>query len=100
VAEESKSQSTSSRRSSRSSRSIDETNETQDTQSTPPELEHTGEVVDRLGKWSGEWADVATMQAVVAYARLCEEAEDIWAEAQNIRSIFWLPCSLRDLSHT
>jgi hypothetical protein len=41
--------------------------------------------VDRLSKRIGEWANVATMQAVVAYARVREGAEDIWAEAQNIR---------------
>ena len=48
-------------------------------------LERAGEVVDRLSKRIGEWANVATMQAVVAYARVREGAEDIWAEAQNIR---------------
>jgi hypothetical protein len=85
VAEESKSRSASSRRSSRTSRSVDETNESEDTQSTPAQLERAGEVVDRLSKRIGEWANVATMQAVVAYARVREGAEDIWAEAQNIR---------------
>lgn len=85
MAEESKSRSASSRRSSRTSRSVDETNETEDGQSTPGELERAGEVVDRLSKRIGEWVNVATMQAVVAYARVREEAEDIWAEAQNIR---------------
>jgi hypothetical protein len=85
VTEESKSQSASSRRSSCTSRSIDETNETEDTQSTPAQLERAGEVVDRLSKRIGEWANVATMQAVVAYARVREGAEDIWAEAQSIR---------------
>jgi hypothetical protein len=85
VAEESKSRSASSRRSSRTSRSVDETNESEDAQSTPAQLEHAGEVVDRLSKRIGEWANVATMQAVVAYARVREGAEDIWAEAQNIR---------------
>ena len=41
--------------------------------------------MDRLSKRIGEWANVATMQVVVAYARVREEAEDIWAEAQSIR---------------
>ena len=64
---------------------MDEANESENEQSTPAQLERAGEVVDRLSKRIGEWTNVATMQAVVAYARVREEAEDIWAEAQNIR---------------
>jgi hypothetical protein len=79
------SRSASSRRSTCTSHSRDETNETEDRQSAPAQLDRAGEVVDRLSKRIGEWANVATMQVVVAYARVREEAEDIWAEAQSIR---------------
>ena len=43
------------------------------------------ELVDKLGERLGYFATVVTQRVEWAVARAREEAEDIWAEAQEIR---------------
>ncbi len=51
----------------------------------PNQMEHAEEVIDRVGKRVGQWMHEASIWAITAAARAREEAEDIWADAQNIR---------------
>lgn len=48
-------------------------------------MEKAEEVVDRLGQRLGGYLAMAGFQMQRATARLREEGEDIWAEAQHIR---------------
>jgi hypothetical protein len=47
--------------------------------------EKAEELVDRLGQRIGHFAALTSLQIQRAAARAREEAEDMWAEAQNIR---------------
>jgi len=53
--------------------------------STPPTMQRAEEMVDRMGEQIGRWATQLGHQVLKLAARAREEAEDIWAEAQNIR---------------
>ncbi len=44
------------------------------------------ELVDRAGERLGHFATLVSQRVQWAVARVREEAEDIWAEAQNIRN--------------
>ena len=48
-------------------------------------LDRAEQVIDRLGKRVGQWVHEASVWALSTAARAREEAEDIWADAQNIR---------------
>lgn len=48
-------------------------------------MERAEDLVDRLGQRLGHFFALTGFQAQKATARMREEAEDIWAEAQNIR---------------
>lgn len=43
------------------------------------------EVVDRMGRTLGQFASLAALRMLQVAARVREEAEDVWAEAQSIR---------------
>jgi hypothetical protein len=48
-------------------------------------MERAEDLVDRLGHHLGHYLALAGFQIQRATARLCEEGEDLWAEAQNMR---------------
>jgi len=50
-----------------------------------PTTERAEEVVDRLGQRAGQIGAEVGQHLLRLAARAREEAEDIWAEAQNIR---------------
>ena len=43
------------------------------------------EVVERMGRTLSQFASLAALRMLQAAARVREEAEDMWAEAQSIR---------------
>jgi hypothetical protein len=47
-------------------------------------MERAEELVTGMGQRLGHFASLAGLQILKATARVREEAEDIWAEAQNI----------------
>ncbi len=50
-----------------------------------PATARAEELVDRLGQRMSHWAMVNSQQAKRAMARLREDAEDMWVEAQEMR---------------
>jgi hypothetical protein len=56
-----------------------------DSQAQRPATERAGELLDRAGEQVGRFAAVAGHEMRRFIARAREEAEDIWAEAQNKR---------------
>jgi hypothetical protein len=50
-----------------------------------PTTERAEELVDQLGQRIGHYAALTSLQILRATARVREEVEDMWAEAQNIR---------------
>lgn len=51
----------------------------------PPAMERAETLVDEAGERVSQWGQVANHRLQVIFARLREEGEDIWAEAQTIR---------------
>jgi uncharacterized membrane protein YccC len=51
-----------------------------------PATARAEELVDRLGQRMSHWATVNGLQARRAMARLREDAEDMWVEAQEMRN--------------
>lgn len=51
----------------------------------PPAMERAETLVDEAGERLNQWGHAAGHQLQVIFARLREEGEDIWAEAQTIR---------------
>ncbi len=47
--------------------------------------ERAEELVDRMGQRLGQVASLLALRLLKAAARVREEAEDVWAEAQSIR---------------
>lgn len=56
-----------------------------DKETTRPEFERAEEVLDNLAKRVGGWTQVASTWAINVYGRAREGAEDILAEAQDLR---------------
>ena len=54
-------------------------------ESGKPAKERAEELVDQLGKRIGHYGALTSLQVLRATARVREEVEDMWAEAQNIR---------------
>ncbi len=54
-------------------------------ESGKPTTERAEELVDRLGRRISHYTALTSLQILRATARVREEAEDMWAEAQNIR---------------
>jgi hypothetical protein len=50
-----------------------------------PATEQAEEMVDRVGQRLSDYTALAGLQIQRAAARMREEAEDMWAEAQNLR---------------
>jgi hypothetical protein len=48
-------------------------------------MERAEEIVDRVSSWVGNMTSVWGKRLIRAGSRIREEAEDFWAEAQNIR---------------
>jgi uncharacterized protein YbjQ (UPF0145 family) len=48
-------------------------------------MERSEELVDRMNQQLGHYTALAGLQIQKAMARMREEAEDMWAEAQQIR---------------
>lgn len=59
--------------------------ETPDETPERPATERAEEVVDRLAQGIGRFAALASLRVLKVAALVREEAEDMWAEAQNIR---------------
>jgi hypothetical protein len=51
----------------------------------PPVMQRAEELADDLGQRIGHYASIVGFKILQFAARAREEAEDIWAEAQNIR---------------
>lgn len=56
-----------------------------------PATERAEEMMDRAGEQIGKWAGRATTEARRLLARAREEAEDMWAEAQNVSHRVTIP---------
>jgi hypothetical protein len=54
-------------------------------ESGKPTTERAEELVDQWGKRIGHYTALTSLQVQRATARVREEVEDMWAEAQNIR---------------
>jgi hypothetical protein len=54
-------------------------------QSGPPQIERAEEKVDHLGQRLGAWGSQTSSQFQKVVARVREDTEDMWVEAQNIR---------------
>ncbi|HEU5381560.1 MAG TPA: hypothetical protein VFV38_39570 [Ktedonobacteraceae bacterium] len=50
-----------------------------------PNVERAEELVDRAGQYITHWAQVSNIQIRRTMARLRENAEDIWVEAQEVQ---------------
>jgi hypothetical protein len=48
-------------------------------------MERAEEIVDRVSSWVGNMTSLWGKRLIRAGSRIREEAEDFWAEAQNIR---------------
>lgn len=62
-----------------------------DGQPQRPATERAEEMMDRLGEQLGKWTVRATTETRRLLARAREEAEDIWAEAQNMSHRITIP---------
>ena len=56
-----------------------------------PATERAEELMDRAGEQIGKWTMRATTEARRLFARAREEAEDMWAEAQNVSHRVTIP---------
>jgi hypothetical protein len=65
------------------SASVHQTTAAQPAQTNPPTMERAEELVDQLGQRIGRWALENNQRIRRALARLQEDAEDLWVEAQD-----------------
>jgi hypothetical protein len=65
--------------------SAEETPQEQTPPAPDPRLQRAEEMVDRIGAQVGHFASLAAQQLLTWKERAREEAEDMWAEAQEIR---------------